>query len=118
MSEMDDPFHKYMEEQIRSLERRLDDWIEESRRQVDRADRVLNERLETMNEFRAQILTERAEFVRTDQFDARQKEINMAFRNLEDFVANLKGRMWSIGVGAAIGTALMSTIVSLAIKYF
>lgn len=114
---MEPPDYRYLEERIIALDRRLQDWINESRRAIDKAEAALADRLEHMNEFRAQILAERGNFVSHEKFDAHVEKADKAIKALEDFTANLRGRIWSIGVGAAIGTAILSTIVSLAIKY-
>ncbi len=103
----------YLEERIAALDRRLDDSIAQAYRALDKAENNMNIRLDHMNEFRAQILSERGGFVSREAWEERNNVVNHSLKTLDDFVANLTGRIWALGVGAAG----ISVAVGLAIKY-
>jgi hypothetical protein len=115
MSELTPNDIKYVLEKIAATDRRLTDWIDQTRRNLERESALLDQRLETMNEFRAQTLEDRAVYIRRDTYDARQHEIDLAFKALEDFVANLKGKLWIGGVIVAIVAPLVGVLVHTAI---
>ncbi len=115
---MDDPPFKYLEERITGLDRRLMDYIVESRRAIDKAESAMNERLQGMNEFRAQILTERVNFVTRESFDSHVRDKVTELKNIEEFISNLKGRMSVTGFIIISGSGVLAAIVSIAVKYF
>jgi hypothetical protein len=109
---------KYLEERIEGLDRRLVDWIEESRRTLDKADIEMNRRLESMNQFRDQISRERANYIDRDHWENRNRVVDNALRSLEEFQSNLKGRAWAVGIGITFTVAVVTAAISLAIKFF
>lgn len=109
---------KYLEERITALDRRLLDYIVESRRALDKAENTLNERLESMNQFRAQILLERANFVTREAFDSHVRDKAAELKSVDEFISNLKGRMTVTGTLVTIMSAIIAALVSLAVKYF
>ncbi len=115
---MEDAFCRDLEERITALDRRLTDYIEESRRAIDKAEITMNARLEGMNKFRDQILNERINFVTRDSFDSHVTEKMAELKNVEDFIANLKGRMTVTGSIIVVFSGLLAAIVSIAVKYF
>ena len=114
---MDENERKYLEEKIGGLERLAEQRFEHVESTAKAFFNEMGRRLEEHNKFREQILNERGNFLTKEMFEARHRETSLGLKAVEDFVNNLKGRIWSIGVGAAIGTALLSTVVSLVIKY-
>jgi hypothetical protein len=96
-----------------------------NQRAVDEAVRVLNARLETMNEFRAQIANERGEFVRQEIYTSEHKSSESKFEAaidrlitriavLENYKSNIEGRFWMLGV-TLVG---INVTIELLFKYF
>jgi hypothetical protein len=85
--------------------------IEIARLDVDR-------RLESMNELRAQINTERGSYVLRDRYDADhatlRDSVDARLKILESVRANLEGRIWMLG--GAISFAVI--VLNLALYYF
>ena len=105
------------------IESRMDEREKAHRSQLDNADRnlrlaadALREKLEHMNQFRAQIDAERALYVKRDQMDAllasRQvivEQLVARLEKLETWQANLLGRQLVFG-GAVIALAGIVTL--------
>jgi hypothetical protein len=66
-------------------------------RAIDAALVTLNVRLEGMNEFRAQILKERSEFVKQQVFDVEHKAIEAKVDSQGRWQDNMSGRLWMLG---------------------
>ncbi len=67
------------------------------------AARALENKLESMNEFRAQIQHERGDYVLRSLWDQHITQDNEVHARIRDFIANFQGRVW--GIGASIGLA-------------
>lgn len=61
---------------IEALKEHIDGRFTEMTRAIDRAEAVLEQRLEGMNEFRAQILKERAGFVTVDHYSQKHDQLD------------------------------------------
>lgn len=77
------------------------EWIA-SEKALDAASKALSARLETMNEFRAQITSERALYVRREEL-----------KPLFDWQSEMHGRFWMLGAVLA----LMVTALSMALHF-
>jgi len=94
---------------------------------VERAREAIEIRLEGMNEFRAQILTERGTFLTKDKFDASHGALSRIVDAkveacekriviLETAVANLRGRTAAVSASIGIGLVILELILKFAIK--
>jgi hypothetical protein len=66
-------------------------------RAIDAALVTLNIRLEGMNEFRAQILKERTEFLKTQVYDVEHKALEGKVDSQQKWQDNMSGRLWMLG---------------------
>jgi hypothetical protein len=96
-----------------------------NQRAIDEAVKTLNLRLETMNEFRAQIASERGEFVRQEIYTSEYKSSESKFEAaidrlitriavLENYKSNIEGRFWMLGV-TLVG---INVTIELLFRYF
>ena len=67
---------------------------------------ALEARLESMNEFRAQISEERADYARRDYLDMRISSLDSRLKTLEGMIANMSGRFWALGIVWSLGASL------------
>ena len=65
---------------------------------LDASVKTLDTRLEGMNQFRAQVLEERAAFVTIQLYRAEYKALENKMNELNSFRSNLEGRIWMLGV--------------------
>jgi len=75
----------------------------------------VNRRLEEMNELRAQITTERGEFLLRKEYEGKHEALLERIGAQERARANLEGRMWAIGavvVVIQLGLAILPHIVT------
>ncbi len=70
---------------------------------------ALERRLESMNEFRAQLLTQAATFVTNEKFDVQHSVLEDRVSKTENKQSNMDGRFWVLGV--------VLIVVQLAIQY-
>lgn len=61
---------------LEALKMHIDQRFAEMRRAIDKAETSLDSRLEGMNEFRAQILSERAHFVTQDNYNQKHDQLD------------------------------------------
>lgn len=76
-------------------------------RALDHASRALEARLESMNEFRAQISQERATYVTRQLLD---QGVGARVQAIEQSMNNLIGRLWAVGVGITLGVAVLGLL--------
>jgi len=109
------------------IESRMDEREKAHRSQLDNADRnlrlaadALREKLEHMNQFRAQIDAERALYVKRDQMDAllasRQvivEQLIARLEKLETWQANVMGRQIVFGGAVVVVSVLINTVLRL-----
>jgi len=74
---------------------------------------ALDVRLEHMNEFRAQVLSDRGEFVNKDKFDLTHAALIDRVSQLERDSAAFRGRM--LGIGSAV--TVMLIILQVALRF-
>lgn len=67
-------------------------------RAIDAALITLNIRLESMNEFRAQILKERGEFLKQQVYDIEHAALEKRVSDHGKWIDNMNGRLWGLGV--------------------
>lgn len=90
-------------------------------RAIDAAVEVLDSRLEQMNQFRAQVLEERREFMREEVYNVQNTALTSKFEGLidrlairltevEKYKSNLEGRFWMLGAGLTIITVGLNLI--------
>jgi preprotein translocase subunit SecA len=94
---------------------------------VDTAQAALNIRLEAMNEFRSQILSERGTFLTSEKFDAKIQEIenverakteskNLRLNALETGLANLRGRWAAVSASIAVVLMILELLLRFVVK--
>lgn len=95
---------EYLEGLVSSLEKQdTAHWASHTREHallkeaIDAAHAVLETRLETMNEFRTQIQNERHEFLRRDEYDIQQDQLEKRVGKIENDKSNLDGKFWMLG---------------------
>jgi hypothetical protein len=73
----------------------------------------MERRLAEMNEFRAQILMERKDFMSTKEYDVKHEFLRARIEKLEQSKSNLDGRFWALGTGLGILTVVVNIIIRL-----
>jgi hypothetical protein len=108
------------EGQIQDMVYALDKQVAVLQQRANSADKAvivaltdLGRRLDEMNNFRAQINTERNTMMTKDLFDAKHNELGAKVEALALAKSNLEGRMWMLG--AFIGAATL--ILNIAMRY-
>ena len=85
--------------------------------EASRASReALDVRLETMNQFRAQILSERGMMVSKERCDVVHDSVEKRVNAVEAEVANLGGRMAAYAIALGVGLAIMQIILRFVVK--
>jgi len=110
---MDVPLREYIESIFREKDKAYDAALKSQKESLELAADVLSHKLEMMNQFRAQVLEERGLYVRREQLDA----VIDRLQKLEETDANRGGRLWAVGIGLAIVAALLSTLVTIALRH-
>ena len=77
---------EYIDARLIGVDQRFSDVM----RSIDLARETQNVRLESMNEFRAQLTTQAGTFINRDVFDS-------TMQPLKDFKSNIEGRIWMFG---------------------
>jgi len=115
---MDDiDFKKYFELMVNSLEKRFEQKFCASEKALKKAEDSLLVRLESMNEFRAQINSERNLFITKESVAQIVEAVDRRIKKLEMAEAFSSGKMWMVmaifaSIPTAIGlAALIFTIV-------
>lgn len=99
----------------------------ESQRALDKATDALNYRLESMNEFRAQINSERGTYITRTSFETEQRQraldqkamearlaaLEREFNNLQ---GNIQGRMYVFGIVIPMALAAIVSLIMRLIK--
>lgn len=70
----------------------------------------MNRRLENMNEFRAQILQERGEFVRKDWFEKVHQDSLNDINEQKNWQSNMNGRLWMLGAILTIAVVIINIL--------
>jgi len=84
-----------------------------SQRALEAAEGALRARLEGMNQFRAQILEERALYVRRDQLEP----ILARLQKTENSESNFGGRFWMLAIVLTCGASLLTAGLVLFISH-
>lgn len=69
---------------------------------LGKAEGAVNQRLEGMNELRAQINAERGAYLSTSTYEAKHEVLVEKINRLEQQGANTSGRFWALGVGLTL----------------
>jgi chromosome segregation ATPase len=69
---------------------------------LDKAETALTKRLEGMNEFRDTLKDQAGRFVTMDILDAKLTNINNQLKTLDNYRANMEGRLWAISAAVTI----------------
>jgi hypothetical protein len=83
---------------------------------VDAARDAMDIRLDHMNEFRAQIQSERGDFVTRERFNAVTEILSTRLGNLEVAFSDFKGRVLGIGSGIAVFLVIIELVLRFAVK--
>jgi uncharacterized coiled-coil protein SlyX len=118
----DVPLREYIESRINSLEDKIisqskyiEQHFELNERAIKKAEEAMLVRLETMNEFRAQINKERTDYVTKEALAVCEKNTDARLKKLEMAGSFSAGRMWVVMAAfAAIPTIL--AIISLFVR--
>jgi len=105
---------EYFESQLRIYKAAHEHEHELLNQNITLARDALNVRLEHMNEFRAQTLSERSEFVNKDKFDTAHRFLVDRVVELEQQLASFKGRI--LGIGSAV--AVMLVVLQILLRFF
>ncbi len=105
------PLREYIERILEERDRAYRDSMSTARAALDAASRALESRLDQMNEFRKQVLEERANYLRRDQFDAQHESIEKRVVAVEKMAATQSGRFWAVGIAVAVTVAILTTII-------
>lgn len=105
-----DALRDYLDARVDALSVSIDRRFHAHQDGLDKADTALNYRLEGMNEFRAQILTERAEFAHKEDIHSMTERMNERMERIEEVQNANKG----IRSAAAITAAIVFTLLSVA----
>lgn len=77
---------------------------------------ALDVRLETMNQFRAQILSERGLMVTKERFDVVHEGLDKRVGVIEAGLANLVGRMAAYAIALGVGLTVLELILRFVVK--
>jgi len=77
---------------------------------IGKAEASMLVRLESMNQFREQINSERANYITKDNYIVTQESINHRIRKLEEAGAFSSGRMWMVMAGFALVPTIIAII--------
>ena len=120
-NENDVPFREYIDNRLRALEQRFDErWRAHEeihtmgQRALDTALLRSDDKFESVNRFREQILEERTAFLRHDVYEREHAALQLKVDAQGKWIDNMNGRLWAAG---AIIVAL-STAVSLILKFW
>jgi hypothetical protein len=112
VQELKDHFERILAEQRRLYEAQLAG----AEREVRTSHEALKERLERMNEFRQQILEERALFVRRDQLSMVQAQLCDRIQHREDHDARLDGKFTALGAAMTIFLVVLELFLKYGVK--
>jgi len=95
---------EYIESRMEERQKAQDLQWQASQRALEAAEAALRARLEGLQQFRAQILEERALYVRRDQLEP----ILARLQKTENTESNLGGRFWMLAVVLTCGASLLT----------
>jgi hypothetical protein len=83
-----------------------------SQRAVDHAMSALDYRLESMNEFRSQIQTERTGYATKESLEELRKRVE----TMERGRATGDGRFWALGIGITVTIAAITAVITVVVR--
>lgn len=118
------PLREYIEARLTAIHADMEQRERISQRALQKAEEALLVRLETMNEFRAQIQDERgtlarrvdleAHNVRLYKVEAKTEELDRSVIRIDLSMGNVAGRLWTIGIALVIslGTGMVTFLAT------
>lgn len=110
-------------ERVAAAEQKLADYIEHHKdihrlqiQEVITRATEINRRLDEMNQFRAQINSERGEFLSRESYDAHHDAIVQRVSLLEIANSNMQGRMYMTGALISVFVSVVVVAVNLIVK--
>jgi hypothetical protein len=115
------PFREYIDNRLKALEQRFEErWKAHEeihamgQRALDTALLRSDDKFESVNNFREQVLQERVDFLRNDVYEREHKALELKVDGHSKWIDNMTGRLWAAG---AIITAIC-TGIGLLLKYW
>ena len=109
---------EYLERMIMDLRSHLDQRFENAQTAINKAERTMNERLASMNEFRDTLRDQAAKFATLLQVDDKlhgveksEEAIEKRLTELERWKNNMQGRMWAIPVLVGVFVFLLTQVM-------
>jgi CHASE3 domain sensor protein len=100
------------------IEKIMDERFESAERALDISTKVLDLRLEAMNELRDQINNERGRYLTRETFDQSRdqaridmEKVDKRMRDQENAMSNLQGRMTTMGFAITVGLIIMQIVL-------
>lgn len=104
---------EYLEKRIDELEKSIDRRFASADSQVKIASAALGERLNSMNEFRAQLKDQTALMLTRSESDAQHEKIDSDIRSLRESRSDIQGKASGISMIVAIVIAVLSILISI-----
>lgn len=104
---MDVSLRDYIESRLDALEGKVDRGFETAALAVSKAEAAVDRRLEGMNEFRDAMRDQNSTFVRIEQFETLQSQV----QELLQARRHIEGRIWGVGAVLTIVIALVQVVV-------
>jgi hypothetical protein len=108
-----DVLHRDTEKEIDALKQTIDDKFKLNSEAVNRATDVLDERLKSMNEFRAQLNAERVGYVTREIFESKLDAIGKRVERLENQQSFWKGRDAALVTIFSVITVVIGVVIKL-----
>ena len=115
------PFREYVDSRLREIEQRFEEhWKAHedihamAQRALDTALLRSDDKFESVNRFREQVLEERSAFLRHDVYEREHKALELKVDTHGKWIDNMNGRLWAAG---AIILAL-STGIGLILRFW
>ena len=93
------------------LQEQIERRFGEAQRAIDKAAEQLDRRLVHLNELKEIMLAERGLYMTRELYDTKHRDVEHRMRNIEEFVANLTGRLWMLGVAFAAVTLVGNLLI-------
>lgn len=120
-NEKDISFREHFEERLRSVEK-LEDarWKaheevhEMGQKAFDVAMARSDDKFDSVNKFREQVLEERSVFMRRDTYESDHKILEDKVATQQQWIDNMSGRLWAAGAGIVA----LCTAISLVLRFW
>lgn len=98
---------EYVDQRLVDMDARIESDLRGRERAVELAERNLATRLDHLNEWRQQSLSERTTFATREMVDMLESRV----RAMEQSAANYAGRFWAFGVGASVAGGVLGFLL-------